>query len=205
MDDFFLTIEKNGRSVFKDRGSRFLGFAWAISSEEEVKEILETIKNNYHDARHHCYAYRLGEKGESFRANDDGEPSGSAGKPILNQIIGRGLTNVLVVVIRYFGGTLLGVGGLINAYRSAASDALDNSHIKKKYMEDIFLIEFDYSQTNEVSRLLNDLRVRILNQTFTEKCFFKISVLRSQSVQLTKSLSLLNNLLISPADDSTGL
>lgn len=201
MDDFFLTIEKKGTSVFRDRGSRFLGFAYEVYSEEDVKEILETLKNGYHDARHHCFAFRLNENGESFRANDDGEPSGSAGKPILNQIIGRNLTNVLVVVIRYFGGTLLGVGGLINAYRSAASEALDNSGIKKKYIEESFLIEFDYSNTNEISKILNDMRVRILNQAFTEKCLFKIAVVRSQSAQLTKSLSLLDNMVISPAND----
>ena len=127
--DKYLTIEKNSDGIFKDRGSKFLAFAYPVSSPEEIKIILAELRKKYHDARHHCYAYMLGAEKETYRSNDDGEPSSSAGKPILGQIQSNNLSNILIVVVRYFGGTLLGVGGLINAYRSAAADAIRNANI----------------------------------------------------------------------------
>ena len=123
-------------------------------TEEEIKAQLETLKKDFHDARHHCFAWRLGADMELFRANDDGEPGNSAGKPILGQIQSRDLTNVLVVVVRYFGGTLLGVGGLINAYRTAASEALDHAGIMKKYVYQVYTIRFEYANMNIVMKIL---------------------------------------------------
>lgn len=127
--DEYLTISKPSEGLFKDRGSKFLAFAYPVSSEDEIKEIQEHLRSEYHDARHHCYAYMLGKDKNVFRANDDGEPSSTAGKPILGQIKSYDLTNILIVVIRYFGGTKLGVSGLINAYKTAAEEALKNAKI----------------------------------------------------------------------------
>jgi uncharacterized YigZ family protein len=193
MKDLYKTISKGGDSIFKDRGSKFLGFVFHVENEEEIKAIQEKLRKEYHDARHHCYAWRLGFEGEHFRANDDGEPSSSAGKPILQQIAARDLTNVLVVVIRYFGGVLLGVGGLINAYRSAASDALDNSEIVEKFIEQRISINFDYPQTNEVMKILSDNEAKIIEQKFTEKCHFVVSVKRSKTMHLIDTLVFIHN------------
>ncbi|HYW95669.1 MAG TPA: YigZ family protein, partial [Bacteroidales bacterium] len=141
--DNYLTIKQRGEGLYKEKGSKFIGFALPVESEDHIKGELESIRKNFHDARHHCYAWRLGPDMELYRANDDGEPGNSAGKPILGQIESRKLTNVLVVVVRYFGGTLLGVGGLINAYRTAASEALDRSVIVKKYVYQGYAIRFE--------------------------------------------------------------
>ena len=136
MKDLYLTISSNTKGQFKDRGSRFIALAFHVVSEDEIKEQITLLRKEYHDARHHCFAWRLGPDMERYRVNDDGEPSGSAGRPIFGQIQSRELTDILVVVIRYFGGTLLGVGGLINAYRSAASDALEHANITEKKVEE---------------------------------------------------------------------
>lgn len=193
MEDLYKTILKGGESIFKDRGSKFLGFVFHVENEEEIKTIQAKLRKNFHDARHHCYAWRLGFEGELFRANDDGEPSSSAGKPILQQIVARDLTNVLVVVIRYFGGVLLGVGGLINAYRTAASIALDNSELIEKFIEQKVSICFDYPQTNEVMRILSDNEVKIIRQNFTEKCQFLVAVKKSKTMHLIDSLVFIDN------------
>lgn len=193
MEDLYKTISKGGESIFKDRGSKFLGFAFHVENEEEIKSIQEKLRKNFHDARHHCYAWKLGFEGELFRANDDGEPSSSAGKPILQQITARELTNVLVVVIRYFGGVLLGVGGLINAYKLAASDAIDNSEIVEKYIEQRVSIDFDYPQTNEVMKILSDNEAKMIEQKFTEKCHFLVSVKRSKTMHLIDTLGFIHN------------
>lgn len=193
MKDLYKTISKGGDSIFKDRGSKFLGFVFHVENEEEIKAIQEKLRKEYHDARHHCYAWRLGFEGEHFRANDDGEPSSSAGKPILQQIVARELTNILVIVIRYFGGVLLGVGGLINAYRSVASDALDKSEIVEKFIEQRISINFDYPQTNEVMKILSDNEAKIIEQKFTEKCHFVVSVKRSKTMHLIDTLIFIHN------------
>ncbi|MDP2112754.1 MAG: YigZ family protein, partial [Bacteroidota bacterium] len=129
MEDTYKTIEKPSEGLFKDKGSKFISFAFPVNSEDEIKDIVQSIKKEHHSARHHCYAWRLGADHLHFRANDDGEPSSTAGKPILGQIQSFDLTNILIVVVRYFGGTLLGVSGLINAYRSAALDAINQAEI----------------------------------------------------------------------------
>ena len=143
-DDTYLTIQKPSEGVFKDRGSKFLAFAFPVRTEQEIKEILHLIKKEHHGANHHCYAWRLGADKLAYRANDDGEPNNSAGKPILGQIQSNDLTDIFIVVARYFGGTLLGVSGLINAYREAASDAIKNAEIIEKHVMFEYNTEFSF-------------------------------------------------------------
>src|SRR6056297_2588024 len=150
----YKTIKSKGEGLFKDKGSKFIALAIPVETEEEVKSALEEVRNAYHDARHHCYAYRLGPLMDIYRANDDGEPSSSAGKPILGQIRSYELTNILIVVIRYFGGIKLGVGGLIQAYKTAAEEAIRNAKIIEKKLHDIYRVSFEYSEINEVMRIL---------------------------------------------------
>lgn len=151
-----------------------MGFAFHVEALEQIKETLDKLRKDFCDSRHLCYACRLGNVGNLWRVNDDGEPSGSAGKPIYQQIISRDLTNVLVVVIRYSGGVLLGVGGLINAYRTAASDALDKSVIIEKFVEEKVGINFEYQHTSRITKILIDSGAKIIRQEFAEKCIFLI-------------------------------
>lgn len=154
--DTYKTIGKESKGLFRDRGSRFIALAFPVSSQDEIKARLAELRKEYHDARHHCYAWVLGADRQSFRVNDDGEPSGTAGKPILGQINSLELTNILIVVIRYFGGTLLGVSGLINAYRNAAADALTNALVIEKHLLQKWLITFPYTAMNDVMKVLRD-------------------------------------------------
>lgn len=154
--DTYKTIDSKADGLFKDRGSRFIALAIPVTTQEEIKSRLEELRKEYHDARHHCYAWVLSPDRQAWRVNDDGEPSGTAGKPILGQINSRELTNILVVVIRYFGGTLLGVSGLINAYRSAAADALDNASIIERHLVERWIVTFPYSAMNDVMKVLKD-------------------------------------------------
>ena len=166
----YRTIEAPSKGIYKEKGSRFLSFAFPAGSPEEVKELLETLRKEYHDARHHCYAYMIGSDRSAWRVNDDGEPSGTAGKPILGQINAAGLTNILIVVIRYFGGTLLGVGGLINAYRSSASDAINNSSIVEHDLHDYYEIQFPFAVLNDVMRILKEENAGQSQQSFGLEC-----------------------------------
>ena len=171
MDEYkYKTIVGATTSEFKDRGSKFFGYAYPISSAQDVKEKIQSLKKEHPKAVHFCYAYRLGTDGLQFRANDDGEPSGSAGKPILGQIDSAGFTNVLVVVIRYFGGTLLGVPGLINAYKTATADALGKAVIIEKWIEEIVSVEFDYPVMSEVLYLLKQSEATIYRQELQLFC-----------------------------------
>jgi len=154
--DTYKTIDSETKGLFKSKGSRFIAHAIPVSSQEEIKKRLEELRKEYHDARHHCYAWVLSPDRQAWRVNDDGEPSGTAGKPILGQINSRELTNILVVVIRYFGGTLLGVSGLINAYRTAAADALDNATVSKRHLTECWLITFPYKAMNDVMKVLKE-------------------------------------------------
>lgn len=154
--DTYRTIEAESKGLFRDRGSRFIALAFPVASQDEIKTRLAELRKEYHDARHHCYAWVLGHDRQAYRVNDDGEPSGTAGRPILGQINSRELTNVLVVVIRYFGGTLLGVSGLINAYRNAAADALDNAAVTERHMMEKWVITFPYAAMNDVMKILRD-------------------------------------------------
>jgi len=199
MDTYsFLTIEKPSKGLFKDKGSRFLSFAFPVENEEEIKLILEETRKQYHDARHHCYAWRLGADMLHFRSNDDGEPTNSAGKPILGQIQSYQLTNVLVIVVRYFGGTLLGVGGLIQAYKQASHEALLNAEIIKQYQYLSFLIEFKYEDMNLVMKVLKDLNLEQWDQDFKTECCLKAKIRLSEKNHLLDSLKLNKSIRLSP-------
>ena len=166
--------------IFKDRGSKFLGYAFPIRSEEEVAPFINTLKEKHHKARHWCYAWRLGVENNHFRANDDGEPNNSAGQPIFGQILSFELTNVLIVVVRYFGGTKLGVGGLINAYKTAAKYALEESQIIEKTIDEYFELRFDYVNMNKVMRLIKEKKINLLKQEMQMDCNFEISVRKKE-------------------------
>jgi len=176
MLDSFLTIQKTCEGIYKDKGSKFVGYAFPVSSETEIKKIISQVKKEHHSARHWCYAYRLGADKKLFRANDDGEPSGTAGKPILNQLISLDLTDVLLVVVRYFGGTLLGTSGLITAYKNTAADTLQNAQVVTKFVTQTASVSFDTASTNEVMRRLKEHDAEIINHTFSEQneVIFKI-------------------------------
>ncbi len=176
MKTSYRTISKPAKGLFKDRGSKFLAFAYPVGHEDDIKPILEELRKNHHAARHHCYAWKLGVDGSRVRANDDGEPSGSAGRPILNQIEKAGLTNTLVVVVRYFGGTLLGVGGLINAYRTATENALQSSRIVQNKIRHLYLITFDYAQMNDVMSIVKEQHLAPYDQVFELGCVMKVEV-----------------------------
>jgi uncharacterized YigZ family protein len=184
MKTAYRTIKEPSEGLFKDRGSKFNAFAFPVHSEAEIKEILDNLRKEYHDARHHCYAWRLGPDPVSVRANDDGEPSSSAGRPILNQIEKADLINVLVVVIRYFGGTLLGVGGLINAYRTAAESAIENSRIIRKKIQHHYALRFEYTRMNDVMTVMKEHRVDTYGQEFKLSCAmnFKVDLDNEESV-----------------------
>jgi uncharacterized YigZ family protein len=176
MEDTFKTISKPSEGLFKDKGSKFLSFAFPVDSEDEIRTIVQQIRKEHHSARHHCYAWRLGYEKLLFRANDDGEPSSTAGKPILGQIQSHDLTNILIVVVRYFGGTLLGVSGLINAYRNAASDAILQAEIIEKLVEKQLLIEFDYAVLNEVMKIFKEEKLTQIEPKFDLRCQIKTPV-----------------------------
>ena len=168
--DTYLTLLKDSEGFYKEKGSRFLGFAYVVKDEEQVKEKLAELKKKYYDARHHCYAYILGEEGDIFRANDDGEPGHTAGDPILGQIKSNNLTNTLIVVVRYFGGTKLGVSGLINAYKTAAADTIANNTIHENLMLTELKIHFEYALLNRAMKLVKDYELEIISQKMELSC-----------------------------------
>ena len=174
--DAYRSIAGRSEGLFKDNGSRFIALAYPVETEEEVKEIVASLKKEYHDARHHCYAYRLGYRGDRFRANDDGEPSGSAGRPILGQIDSLGLSDVLVVVVRYFGGIKLGIPGLIRAYKTSTADALSQAEIVEKVAGKTFRVRFDYLSMNAVMKALKDLGLTATDQDFGLDCSLQVRV-----------------------------
>jgi uncharacterized YigZ family protein len=176
MTETYLTIHKQSNGIYKEKGSRFLSFALPVKDIEDVKTQLTAYKKEYHDARHVCYAYMLGAEREEFRANDDGEPSGTAGRPILGQINSRGLTNVLVIVVRYFGGILLGTGGLITAYKEAASDALEQAEIVELTVDCILEVFFEYPVMDVVKNAIKQHQAQINKQEFNENCFIRLIV-----------------------------
>ncbi|MBL3656497.1 IMPACT family protein [Fulvivirga sediminis] len=190
----FFTIEGSSEGLYKEKGSKFLAYAYHVKNEEEVKECLGQLKKQYHDARHHCYAYMLGAERKDFRANDDGEPNHSAGDPILGQINSKNLTDVLVVVVRYFGGTKLGVSGLINAYKVSAEEALANANILKVEVTKPIKITYSYEETNEVMKLVSDLSLEIVNQEFTMNCTMEAEVKINLLNSLKEKVQLLNDL-----------
>lgn len=174
--DTYLSIATPSEGLFKDQGSRFLAFAYPVETESEVKEILARIRKEYHDARHHCSAFRLGLTGEQWRASDDGEPAGSAGRPILGQIDSAGLSDVLVVVVRYFGGIKLGIPGLIRAYRTATADALQKAATVEKIAGSWYTVKFGYDQMQAVMKVVKDMDLPQRGQDFGMECTMQVRV-----------------------------
>lgn len=174
--DKFYSIAAPSEGLFKDNGSRFIALAFPVETEEQIKEIISDIRKKYYDARHHCYAYRLGHLGDRFRANDDGEPSSSAGKPIYGQILSSGLSDILIVVVRYFGGIKLGIPGLIRAYRTSAADAIANAEIVEKTAVRTYSLTFGYMELNQVMKLVKDMGLSPSSQSFDMTCSMTVPV-----------------------------
>lgn len=192
-DDTYRTIESPAEGVFRDRGSKFLAFAYPIIHENELKNILLPLKNEHPKANHHCWAMRLGIDRSVFRINDDGEPSGTAGRPILNTLLSRDLTNLVVIVVRYFGGTLLGVPGLINAYKIATEEALKQAVVIEKTVNDIYTINFEYVQMNDVMKVIKDDALAIIDQVFDNDCSITVSIRKTQVNQVLGKLGKINS------------
>ncbi len=185
LNDTYKTIKAPCEGIYKEKGSKFLAFAFPVTSETEIKNHVDSIKKEYYDARHHCYAYILGPDKATYRANDDGEPSGTAGRPIHGQLLSKDITNTLVIVVRYFGGIKLGVSGLINAYKTATKDALDNAEVVEKTVNEIYRVEFEYPLMNDVMRLLKDEGLEQFNQRFEMNCSLDFAVRKSRSTRVT--------------------
>ena len=196
MEDVYKTVEAVAEGLYKEKGSRFIAYIYPVVDEEEIKSIISEIKVKYYDARHHCYAYCLGVDKQRFRANDDGEPSSTAGKPILGQITSHDLTNVLIVVIRYFGGIKLGVSGLIQAYKEAAADAIRNARIVEKTEDEIIRIRFSYLVMNDVMKVLKEENPRVLNRNFEMECEILLSIRRTDASRLRERLHKIESLCV---------
>lgn len=182
--DSYLTIAADAEAIFKEKSSKFLCYAYHVESEEEIALHLELLRKQYYDATHHCYAWRLGPFGEKFRANDDGEPSSTAGKPILGQLLSREVTDCLIVVVRYFGGTKLGVPGLISAYKESAAAVLDAAEIIEKTVDTRIRIDFSYIVMNDVMRIIKEEQPRIEEQIFDNLCSMTLSIRNSRAEQV---------------------
>ena len=192
--DTYLTIKSFSKGIYKEKGSRFIALAYPVSRQEDIKSIIETVRKEYHNARHHCYAYMLGGERLVWRVNDDGEPSGTAGKPILGQINSFGLTNILIVVVRFFGGTLLGVSGLINAYKSAAEAAINNTEIVEHTVQEFYEITYPYSSMNNVMKTLKEENIDLSDHKFDLQCTINISFKASVRDRILKKLSRIEGL-----------
>lgn len=193
-DDTYKTISSSSKGIYKEKGSKFIALAFPVSSEESVKFQLAALRKEYHDARHHCYAYCLGYDKSAWRVNDDGEPSGSAGKPIFGQIQSKDLTNILIVVVRYFGGIKLGIPGLINAYRTAAKEAIGEASIVTRMIEENYEVSFEYPVMNEVMKILKEEHAEILGQEFENTCKIRFSIRRSSGMKITSRLQKIHGL-----------
>ena len=189
MTDEYKTISGTSEGYYTEKRSKFLAFAHHVETTDEVKDLLAQYRKKYYDARHVCYAYMLGAAREDFRANDDGEPSSTAGKPILGQINSNELTNILIVVVRYYGGVNLGTSGLIVAYREAAADAIANANVETRQVEEIVKYSFAYPQMNDVMRIVKDMNPRIVSQTFENTCEIVLSIRKSEAEQLRSRLA----------------
>ena len=189
MDDEFRTISTSSEGFYSEKRSKFLAFAHHVETVDEVKELLLQYRKKYYDARHVCYAYMLGAGREDFRANDDGEPSSTAGKPILGQINSHELTDTLIVVVRYYGGVNLGTSGLIVAYREAAADAIAHATIETRQVEEVITYNFSYLMMNDVMRIVKEMQPRVLEQTFDNSCQIKLSIRRSEADTLRNRLA----------------
>lgn len=187
-DDLYLTLEADSEAVYKEKSSKFLAYAYPVESEERIREILEALRKRYYDATHHCYAWRLGAKGELFRSNDDGEPSGTAGKPILGQMLSTGITNCLIVVVRYFGGTKLGVSGLISAYKESARAVIEAGRVVERTVDRRIKIFFPYIAMNDVMRIIKEEQPSIAAQEFDNLCSMTLSIRAGRAEVLAEKL-----------------
>ena len=188
-NDVYRTIEADAEAIFKEKSSKFLCFAYPVTTEEQIRERLEVLYKKYYDATHHCYAWRLGPRGESFRANDDGEPSSTAGKPILGQLLSHEITDCLIVVVRYFGGTKLGVSGLIEAYKTSAAEVIAAAEVVERTVDERIEVRFSYMAMNEVMKIVKDLQPKIVDQCFDNLCTMTLTIRQSLSEQLLTRLS----------------
>ena len=193
-DDTYKTISVASEGVFKDKGSKFIAYAYPISSDDEVKNILQNLRSEHPKARHFCWALRISPDRTVFRIQDDGEPSGTAGRPILNTLLSADITNILIVVVRYFGGTLLGVPGLINAYKTAAAESIKEANVIEKTVNDIYEITFDYLAMNDVMRLMKDEQLNIIDQNFDTSCVIKFEVRKASLNIVLGKLDKIDNL-----------
>lgn len=192
MSDTYLTISEISEGYYTEKRSKFYAFAHPVETVDEVKDIVAMYRKKFYDARHVCWAYMLGHERIDFRVNDDGEPSSTAGKPILGQINSSELTNILVVVIRYYGGVNLGTGGLIVAYRTAAADAIANANIEERLIEEEIVYNYPYIMMNDVMRVVKDMQPRIISQTFDNTCEIKLSIRKSEAPRLRSMLEKLS-------------
>ena len=196
MSDAYLTIKNPSEGIYKEKGSKFIAFAYPILSEEDFKEHLQQLKKDYHDARHHCYAFKLGLTENEFRYSDDGEPNNSAGKPIYGQILSNNLTNVAIIVIRYFGGTKLGVGGLITAYKEATADAINNAKIIEKTVNNYYKIYFDYPVMSDVMNFIKQHQLDVTNQVFENSCEIDFNIRTTETENIIIELEKIEGLKI---------
>ena len=187
-EDRYLTLEAPAETSCRERSSKFLAYAYPVEDEERIRTILDELRKRYYDATHHCYAWRLGPRGEQFRANDDGEPSGTAGQPILGQLLSHELTDTLIVVVRYFGGTKLGVPGLIAAYREAAAEAIAAARIVERTVDRTIRIDFPYAAMNDIMRVVKEERPRIVEQRFDNLCTMRLTIRESCAERLAERL-----------------
>jgi uncharacterized YigZ family protein len=194
--DLYRTVSHTSEGSFKDKGSKFLAFAFPIASEDEAKTIVNDLRKKYHDARHHCFAYRIDPENPKYRVNDDGEPSGTAGKPIYGQILSNKLFNILIVVVRYFGGILLGTSGLINAYKLASIDCINNAAIIERTIETYFDLKFQYDKMNLVMRVIKEENIRIVHQDFKVDCKMRLSIRKNNYKKAIERLEKVENLTI---------
>lgn len=191
-DEYFTIKDNISEGFYSEKRSKFLAFAFHVTTEEEIKEIVSEYRKKYYDARHVCWAYMLGAQRTDFRANDDGEPSSTAGKPILGQINKNELTDILIIVVRYYGGVNLGMSGLIVAYRTAAAEAIANAEIIKLYDEEVVTYDFPYVMMNDVMKIIKDMSPRIVNQTYDNTCEIQLSIRKSQAPLLKSRLEKLS-------------
>lgn len=195
----YRTIAKESEGLYKEKGSRFIALAYPVRTEEEVKQHVADVKKKYYDARHHCYAYILGANKDAYRMNDDGEPSGTAGRPIHGQLLSKDLTDTLIIVIRYFGGIKLGVSGLINAYKTAAKDALDNNTIVEKFVEEDYQLRFPPLSMNKVMQLLKRETVKITDQQYDTDCIIRFTVQKRDADNLLEALRKVDGTVVEAA------
>ena len=195
----YRTIAKESEGLYKEKGSRFIALAYPVRTDEEVKQHVADVKKKYYDARHHCYAYILGANKDAYRMNDDGEPSGTAGRPIHGQLLSKDLTDTLIIVIRYFGGIKLGVSGLINAYKTAAKDALDNNTIVERFVEEDYQLHFPPLSMNKVMQLLKRETVKITDQQYDTDCIIRFTVQKRDADNLLEALRKVDGAVVEAA------